>query len=102
MKPALAIALGCLLAAWGCGGDDDDADAGNACSYDMCYATCEEQHAADLEDCNDICAIEAYCTTDDVCSCHFYPCHNDECVAWCQENTDLDGGACDLLTCECF
>ena len=95
-----ALALSSLLAVPACGDDDDDGS-GAACSHDMCNAMCEDQHAAELEDCNEICGFEAYCTTDDECSCHFYPCHNPACQAWCQENHDLDG-ACDLLSCECF
>jgi hypothetical protein len=101
MRPWTALPLLLAIACTACGGDDDDGDSGNTCSPDMCYATCEQQHAEDLEECNDICGIEAHCTTDDVCSCHFYPCYNPACEAWCQDHYDV-GGACDLLACECF
>jgi len=103
MKQAIvsALVMPFLLACPACDDDDDGGDGGSACSHDMCNAWCEDQHASELDDCNEICGIEAYCTTDDECSCNFYPCHNPACDAWCQENYDV-GGACDLLTCECF
>lgn len=106
MKTKTAFAVAALLAlacaGTACDGDDDDGDSGASCSPASCQALCEEEHATDLEECNEICAIEAYCTSDDECSCTFYPCDNDACAAWCQANTDLDSGACDLLSCECF
>jgi hypothetical protein len=102
MRIPTALTILIMLTCLACGDDDDAGGNGNACSPDSCYAWCEEEKAEELEECNDICAIEAYCTTDDECSCNFYPCDNTACATWCQENTDLDGGACDLLTCECF
>jgi hypothetical protein len=104
MKRKTAFAIIALLALAGaataCGDDDDDSS--TSCSGAACQALCEEQHADDLEECNEICALEAYCTADDECVCTFYPCDDDACAAWCQANTDLDGGACDPLNCECF